>query len=114
MKSKHIFKSEIAKFTSKERDQYEQSLKYYRDLKNVIDTSFEEGKMEGIIEGKMEGIIEGKLEGIIEGKLEGKLEGIIEEKIEIALKALKKGIDIGMISELTGLSEEEIGQLKTK
>ena len=106
MKSKHIFKSEIAKFTSKERDQYEQSLKYYRDLKNVIDTSFEEGKMEGIIEGK--------LEGIIEGKLEGKLEGIIEEKIEIALKALKKGIDINTISELTGLSEEEIERLRTR
>ena len=78
--------AEIAKFTPKEREQYEQSLKYYRDLKNVIDTSFEEGKMEGIIEGKM----------------------------EIALKALKKGIAIGTISKLTGLSEAEIERLKTK
>jgi len=29
-----------------EKERYEQSLKYHRDLKNVIDTSFEEGKIE--------------------------------------------------------------------
>ena len=42
--------AEIAKFTPKEREQYEESLKYYRDLKNVVDAS----KEEGIIEGKIE------------------------------------------------------------
>jgi predicted transposase/invertase (TIGR01784 family) len=39
--------AEIAKFTRDEQNGYEASLKYYRDLKNVIDTSFEEGKAEG-------------------------------------------------------------------
>jgi hypothetical protein len=29
---------------------YETSLKYYRDMRNVVDTSFEEGKIEGKIE----------------------------------------------------------------
>ncbi len=42
--------AEIAKFTPKEKEQYEESLKYYRDLKNVVDAS----KEEGIIEGKIE------------------------------------------------------------
>jgi len=42
--------AEIAKFTPKEKEQYEESLKYYRDLKNVVDSSKEEGKIEGIIE----------------------------------------------------------------
>jgi len=42
--------AEIAKFDPDQRDAYENSLKYYRDLKNVVDTSFEEGKMEGKIE----------------------------------------------------------------
>lgn len=46
--------AEIAKFTPDDRMQYEQSLKYYRDLKNVIDTSYEEGKTEGKFEGKLE------------------------------------------------------------
>ncbi len=35
--------AEIAKFSEDERHDYEQSLKIYRDLKNVIDTAFDEG-----------------------------------------------------------------------
>jgi PD-(D/E)XK nuclease family transposase len=49
--------AEIAKFSPQEKEQYEESLKSYRDLKNVIDTSFGEGKIEGKIEEKTEGII---------------------------------------------------------
>ncbi len=38
-----LFKTaEIAKFTQKERLEYEDSLKYYRDLRNVIDTAVSE------------------------------------------------------------------------
>lgn len=36
--------AEIAKFSSDEKVQYEESLKSYRDLKNVIDTAFDEGE----------------------------------------------------------------------
>lgn len=40
-----VFKlAEVAKFSSEERNAYEDSLKYYRDLKNSLDTSFEEGE----------------------------------------------------------------------
>jgi DNA repair ATPase RecN len=49
--------AEIAKFTPEEKEQYEESLKSYRDLKNVIDTAYDEGKMEGIIEEKTANII---------------------------------------------------------
>ncbi len=35
--------AEIANFTAEERENYEDSLKYYRDLKNVVDTSKQEG-----------------------------------------------------------------------
>lgn len=45
----------------------EASLKYYRDLKNVIDTAVAEGEPKGRIEGKIVGIIEGKMEGKIVG-----------------------------------------------
>ena len=38
--------AEIAKFTKEEYHHYEDSLKYYRDLKNSLDTSKEEGKIE--------------------------------------------------------------------
>ena len=42
--------AEIAKFTPDEKTKYEESLKYYRDLKNVVDTSFDEGKDERNLE----------------------------------------------------------------
>jgi predicted transposase/invertase (TIGR01784 family) len=42
--------AEIAKFSPEEKNQYEESLKSYRDLKNVIDTAFDEGEMKGKIE----------------------------------------------------------------
>ena len=71
---------------------YEDSLKTYRDLKGAFDTSYEEGKAEG--------------------KTEGKIEGLIEGKIKIALKMKKMGEPAEKISEYTGLSIEEINQLK--
>ncbi|TQM39727.1 Rpn family recombination-promoting nuclease/putative transposase [Flavobacterium branchiophilum] len=43
-------KAELATFGQAELEHYESSLKTYRDLKGVIDTAFDEGK----IEGKME------------------------------------------------------------
>ena len=43
--------AEIAKFTPKEREAYEESLKYYRDIKNVVDTSRAEGFNDGIEQG---------------------------------------------------------------
>jgi predicted transposase/invertase (TIGR01784 family) len=68
---------EIAKFTPEEKEQYEDSLKKYRDLKNVIDTAFEEGENKGKIEGK----IEEKTQGVIKALKQGKL--TIEEITEV-------------------------------
>ena len=52
--------------------------------------------------------------GKFEGKLEGKLEGKFEEKKGIAQTMLSKNLDVVFISEITGLSYEEITQLKQK
>ncbi len=40
-------KAELANMGPAERDKYEASLKVYRDLKNVIDTAFDEGILQG-------------------------------------------------------------------
>lgn len=82
--------AEIAKFTHEQYRSYESSLKYYRDLKASLDTSFEEGIEKGINEGIKKGI----------------------EKV--ALNALNKGLSINEIIDLTGLTEEEIELLKNK
>ncbi|MBE9041396.1 Rpn family recombination-promoting nuclease/putative transposase [Oscillatoriales cyanobacterium LEGE 11467] len=47
--------AEIANFSPPERDSYENSLKYYRDLNNVVNTSREEGLEEGLVRGRLEG-----------------------------------------------------------
>ncbi|MCB9295022.1 MAG: PD-(D/E)XK nuclease family transposase [Lewinellaceae bacterium] len=39
--------AEIARFDPEEKARYEESLKYYRDLKNVVDTYYEEGREVG-------------------------------------------------------------------
>lgn len=79
--------AEIAKFTPEEKEAYEESLKYYRDLKNVVDTSKEEGMREGKIEGKAEG------------------------KIEVAIELKKNNVPIDVIMKSTGLSQEQIDEL---
>jgi len=42
--------AEISQYSDSEYDSYEESLKVYRDLKNVIDTAFDDGKAEGLLE----------------------------------------------------------------
>ena len=43
---------EIARYTPKERQDYEDSLKVYRDLKNVLDTAELKGLRKGIAQGR--------------------------------------------------------------
>jgi predicted transposase/invertase (TIGR01784 family) len=76
--------AEIAKFSQQEYQEYEDSLKYYRDIKNSLDTAKEEGKIEGMIKGK----------------------------IELAKNLLKNNVSIEIIISSTGLTKEEIENLK--
>ena len=68
--------AEIARFTPDQIRSYEDSLKYYRDLKNSLDTAKEEGK------------------------------------IEIAKNMIKKGFSTSDIIDLTGLSIQQIENIK--
>jgi predicted transposase/invertase (TIGR01784 family) len=86
--------AEIAKLKPDEYKQYEASVNAYRDIFNIKNTYLEKGKMEGKIEGK------------IEGKLEGKL--------EVAKKMKNKGIELSIIMEMTGLTEQEIEELNNQ
>ena len=79
--------AEIARFSKNELFDYEESLKVYRDLFNVVDTA----------EGK--------------GYAKGKAEGILENKLEMAVRMKKEGLDSSLIAKITGLSIEEINIL---
>ena len=75
-----------------ERDKYEASLKTYRDLKNVLDTSFEDGKAEGKAEGLEEG------EAIGEARRSTEIARLMKEQGEVMEKIIL----------YTGLSREDI------
>ena len=65
------------------------------------------GKAEGRAEGLAEGHAKGRAEGIAEGIEEGIAQGEKRTNLKIVRKMLEKKMDINLISELTGLTEEE-------
>ena len=65
-----------------------------------------------IRDAKWEGREEGRKEGREEGRVEGREEGKKEEKKQIALNLLKISMPDQSIAEITGLSLEDIIQLK--
>lgn len=70
-------KAELAKFGQAERENYENSLKIYRDLKGVIDTAFDDGKFEKSLEmAKIMNLANEPIEKII------KYTGLTKEEIE--------------------------------
>jgi predicted transposase/invertase (TIGR01784 family) len=83
--------AEIAAFTPVERVAYENSVKIYRDLKNVMDTAVEESLIKGIAIGEERGEKRGEARGKIEGKL------------EMARAMEANGIDAQTIQRITGL-----------
>ena len=100
--------AEIAKFTPKQVRSYENSLKYFRDLKNSFDTAEEDGFNKGVERGIKVGLKEGKKEGLKEGIKKG-------EQIktsEFVKNALKLGLEIAEISKITGLTEDEVRRLE--
>ncbi|MGB3786590.1 MAG: Rpn family recombination-promoting nuclease/putative transposase [Phormidesmis sp.] len=72
--------AEIANFSPTEQETYENSLKYYRDLSNVVDTSRQEGRQEGCQEGIL----------------------------QVVRNMKSAGVPLPEISTYTGLSSEEI------
>jgi predicted transposase/invertase (TIGR01784 family) len=95
-----LFKqAEIANYSEAEYLEYERSLKAYRDLKNTIDTAFDEGKSEGLAEG------------LATGRAEGRAEGVAAAILQTAQNMKHSGIAIDVIAQVTGLSEAEIAQL---
>jgi flagellar biosynthesis/type III secretory pathway protein FliH len=94
------------------REKYEDSKKCYRDIKNCMDTAFEEGKEEGKEEGHKQGKIEGIKKGKVAGVKEGKLKGINLGKKAMIIEIIRKGVSNNMSKEtlthLTGLTEKEV------
>ena len=86
---------EIAKFDRDTKLIYEKDMITERDYQNIIDTAAEDGRADGFAEGEAKGRSEGKT----------------EERVQIAKAMIAKGMDRNTISEITGLSDEELESL---
>ena len=80
--------AEIARFTPDETRIYEESLKHYRDMRNVVNSAERRGREEG--------------------REEGRKEGRKDAKYEAAGKMKAKGFASADIAEITGLTTAEI------
>ena len=100
--------AEVAHFTREELKSYEDSKKFYRDIKNSMDTAFEEGKVEGKEEGKEEGLKQGELKGLKKGRIEGLKEGKKTMIVEIIQKGASNNMSVETLTQLTGLTEKEV------
>jgi len=80
--------AEIANYSEQEYNEYEHSLKIYRDLNNVIETAETKGEKRGEARGEA------------------------RKAKEIARSMLLKKLDIELIMEITQLSKEDIEQLQ--
>jgi len=84
---------------------------YERDYYNDLNYEKQEGIKEGLEKGIKEGLEKGLKEGLDKGLKEGKEEGEKNKSIEIAKNMLKEGLDVNLISKLSGLTVEEIENL---
>nr|VFK44904.1 MAG: hypothetical protein BECKSD772E_GA0070983_104510 [Candidatus Kentron sp. SD] len=80
-------------------------------LQEGIQQGLQEGLQEGIQQGLQEGLQEGIQQGLQQGLQQGKEEGEEKGRKEVARAALGNGIDISVVSKISGLSEEEIREL---
>lgn len=86
-------KAALANLDENDVNQYEQSLKQYRDLKGVIDYAY----LDGMENGRLMGMEEGKQMGMLEGKK------------QLARQMIAAGADLNLICTLTGFTKEELG-----
>ena len=91
---------EISGFTDAELWAYDKFWDSVIVERTLIDDSYQKGKEEGMEKG-ME-----------KGRAEGKEEGMNQRSLDIARKMLAQGMDEAMVMDMTGLTAEEIKQMK--
>ena len=88
--------AEIAQFTPDERRAYQASLKYYRDINNIVDTARQEGVEQGIEQGIEQGVERGREQA----------------QFDFARRLKADGVPTEDIARYTGLDEDQIKALR--
>ena len=107
--------------TKQERMAYDEHLNNIAIELGIVDAAKLEGLMEGhkegLAKGREEGLAKGREEGLLrgreEGLAEGRAEGEMNKGLEIARQMKAEGLPLEMIARCTGLSMEQIKDLKS-
>jgi|GEM_PF-1114811 len=89
-----VVKLRVLSSDERARDMLERREKAQRDFAMLVDDAEKRGRTEG--------------------RTEGRIEGRTEERIAVARNAIKMGMKIDAIVDLTGLSREEIESLSAR
>ena len=104
MRSENVI---IPKYSDTERRQYEESKKVFWDNYSVIKTARDKGVREGL----QQGIQQGLQQGIQQGLQQGLQQGVQQVKIETIHRMGTKGFSVEDISEIVGLTVDEVKKL---
>ena len=111
---KAVEELKISGFTDAELRAYDKFWDSVRVERTIQYDSFQKGKEEGKEEGRAEGMEMGMKQGMEKGRAEGMEEGMSQRSLEIAKKMLAKGMDEASVMDMTGLTADEMKQLKAE
>jgi predicted transposase/invertase (TIGR01784 family) len=94
----------LVSYVEREREQ--------TDWNNYVKSQVARGRAEGEARGRAKGIAEGEARGEARGRAKGIAEGEARGKAETAANMLRLGMDKDIILRVTGLSPEELANLK--
>jgi len=98
---------EESSLSIKELDIYDRVRDAVKVKRTLISGAIRRGEAKGEARGEARGLIKGEAKGRAEGKIEGKAEGLAE----VAKKMKQRGMSDKAISEITGLSVDEISAI---
>ena len=106
----HLAKlADVRCLSSEEQEKYDESIKAVDDYYGVLMSYYMNGIDEGVAKGEAKGFAKGEARGIAKGEARGSY----HKSLDIAKKMLLKGMDDDSIMELTGLTHEQLHQLKS-
>ena len=98
----HLAKlADIRCLSSEEQEKYNESIKAVDDYYSGLYGSYVEGEEKGIAKGR------------VEGRAEGRAEGELSKGLTVARNLLAIGMSWPQIMQITGLTEEQLRQLKS-
>ena len=95
-------------WTQEEKAMIDERIRIQENYDMTMETAIDEAREEGLEQGIEKGIEKGLEQGLERGLKQGLERGRHEERLELIRKMLSKGLSLEVVSDVTGLSLEEL------